>query len=84
MAMETKTFRGQSVNETTTGIWSTNNKLDLQYKWFCSDNCQAVENLIVEQGQVASWDGNNLISTLGDLGDCKANAGHCLMADGFL
>uniref|UniRef100_A0A915J9T3 Uncharacterized protein n=1 Tax=Romanomermis culicivorax TaxID=13658 RepID=A0A915J9T3_ROMCU len=79
--METKTFQGQFVNETISGIWSTNNKLDLQYKWCCFDNCQTVENLIVEEGQVASWDGNNLISTLGDLGGCKANAGHCVMAD---
>uniref|UniRef100_A0A915KJM3 Uncharacterized protein n=1 Tax=Romanomermis culicivorax TaxID=13658 RepID=A0A915KJM3_ROMCU len=41
-----------------------------------------VENLIIEEGKVASWDGNSLISTLGDLGGCKANASHCVMADG--
>uniref|UniRef100_A0A915JN12 Uncharacterized protein n=1 Tax=Romanomermis culicivorax TaxID=13658 RepID=A0A915JN12_ROMCU len=36
------------------------------------------------EGQVASWDGNSLISTHGDLGGCKANAGHCVMADGII
>uniref|UniRef100_A0A915HZQ0 Uncharacterized protein n=1 Tax=Romanomermis culicivorax TaxID=13658 RepID=A0A915HZQ0_ROMCU len=36
------------------------------------------------EGQVASWDGNNLINTLGDLGGCKANASHCVMADGVV
>uniref|UniRef100_A0A915K9F0 Prolactin receptor n=1 Tax=Romanomermis culicivorax TaxID=13658 RepID=A0A915K9F0_ROMCU len=37
-----------------------------------------------KKGQVASWDGNNLFSTLGDLGGCKANASHCFMADGVV
>uniref|UniRef100_A0A915HIS2 Uncharacterized protein n=1 Tax=Romanomermis culicivorax TaxID=13658 RepID=A0A915HIS2_ROMCU len=40
-----------------------------------------IENLIIEEGQIASWDGKTLIITLGDLGRCKANAGHCILDD---
>uniref|UniRef100_A0A915J6I7 Uncharacterized protein n=1 Tax=Romanomermis culicivorax TaxID=13658 RepID=A0A915J6I7_ROMCU len=36
------------------------------------------------EGPVASWDGNSHISILGDLRGCKANARHCVMADGVL
>uniref|UniRef100_A0A915L3P0 Uncharacterized protein n=1 Tax=Romanomermis culicivorax TaxID=13658 RepID=A0A915L3P0_ROMCU len=38
----------------------------------------------LEEGQVVSWDSNNVFSTLGDLGGCKANTHHCIKADGFI
>uniref|UniRef100_A0A915HI30 Uncharacterized protein n=1 Tax=Romanomermis culicivorax TaxID=13658 RepID=A0A915HI30_ROMCU len=41
-----------------------------------------VENLIIEEGKITLWDGKTLINTLGDLGSCKANAGHCVLDDG--
>uniref|UniRef100_A0A915KEW5 Uncharacterized protein n=1 Tax=Romanomermis culicivorax TaxID=13658 RepID=A0A915KEW5_ROMCU len=54
------------------------------YKWCRFDNCPTVENLIVEEEQVVSWDGESFISTISDLSSRKANAGHCVMADGVI
>uniref|UniRef100_A0A915IC61 Uncharacterized protein n=1 Tax=Romanomermis culicivorax TaxID=13658 RepID=A0A915IC61_ROMCU len=51
---------------------------------WCCTHCSSIDNLIIEEGQVASWDGNSLISTLGDLGGCWVTSDHCVLQDGVV
>uniref|UniRef100_A0A915KRW3 Peptidase A2 domain-containing protein n=1 Tax=Romanomermis culicivorax TaxID=13658 RepID=A0A915KRW3_ROMCU len=57
------------------GLYSTNHTLNVNYKWCCADVCKTVENFIIEEGQIASWDGSLVGSDLGDLGGCIASSG---------
>uniref|UniRef100_A0A915JLB2 Peptidase S1 domain-containing protein n=1 Tax=Romanomermis culicivorax TaxID=13658 RepID=A0A915JLB2_ROMCU len=57
------------------GLYSTNHTLNVNYKWCCTDVCKTVENFVIEEGQIASWDGSLVGSDLGDLGGCIASSG---------
>ena len=70
-------FSGKSLTPIESGIWTTNGKLIIHYKWCCYSVCQTVTNFIVEKGQVATVNGNELISDLGDIGSCNALSQGC-------
>ncbi len=72
------------LSESHSGIWSTNNTLTVEYVWCCQDHCTTVRNLIVEEGQLATFDGIHLSSNLGDLGGCKLNFGYCQTPEGTI
>uniref|UniRef100_A0A915K4A2 Uncharacterized protein n=1 Tax=Romanomermis culicivorax TaxID=13658 RepID=A0A915K4A2_ROMCU len=63
------------------GLWSTNRSLNVDYTWCCKDYCTTVENFVIEEGQIASWDGTSITSDLGDLGGCAPNSGQCINDD---
>uniref|UniRef100_A0A915KIE9 CCHC-type domain-containing protein n=1 Tax=Romanomermis culicivorax TaxID=13658 RepID=A0A915KIE9_ROMCU len=52
--------------------------------WCCKDVCTNVINILIEESQVASYDGNNILTDLGDVGGCKASADQCISAEGTI
>uniref|UniRef100_A0A915I5K4 Uncharacterized protein n=1 Tax=Romanomermis culicivorax TaxID=13658 RepID=A0A915I5K4_ROMCU len=53
-------------------------------QWCCKDVCTNVINILIEEGQVASYDGNNILTDLGNVGGCKASAGQCISTEGTI
>ncbi len=74
-------FRLFSLSERYPGVWITNNTLTVEYSWCCTDHCKSVRNLIIEKGQIATFDGRHLSSVLGDIGGCHARSGVCFNTD---
>ncbi len=66
------------------GLLSTENKLLVSYKWCCYDVCNSVSNLILEEGQIASLDGETANSDLGDISSCKLSSGVCHTIGGVI
>ncbi len=79
-----KLIRKFLLTEIYSGIWSTNNTLTVEYVWCCNDHCATVRNLFIEQGQIATFDGVHLSSSLGDIGGCIINSGYCEGNDGTI
>uniref|UniRef100_A0A915IAS5 C2H2-type domain-containing protein n=1 Tax=Romanomermis culicivorax TaxID=13658 RepID=A0A915IAS5_ROMCU len=58
--------------------------LETQSMCCCKDVCTNVINILIEGGQVASYDGNNTLTDLKDIGGCKASAGQCISIEGTI
>ncbi len=79
-----KTLQQFALTEIHSGIWSTNNTLTVEYVWCCTDHCTTVKNLIIEQGEIATFDGIHLSSSLGDPGGCGIEKGYCKGDEGTI
>ncbi len=67
----------QRLVEVASNFWSTNNTLQVEYKWCCYDVANSVENFFLEIGEVASIDGQRLVTDLQDLSSCRPTSGNC-------
>lgn len=84
IAIQRKIWKSQILKELSNGIWSTQNILQVHYKWCCYDVCTDSTNLILEAGEVGTLNGHQIISDLGDTGGCVASLGRCFTHDGLI
>jgi len=70
--------------EKSKGLWSSNMSLSVNYKWCCVPNCQNITNFFLEEGQIASFNGIDVITDLGDVAGCVATTGMCARDVKFL
>lgn len=77
-ANKTKLYNSQTLIKLNKHFWSTNNTLSVKFKWCCSDHCFSQNNFILEIGIISSYDGNLVLSDLGDTGGCWAQSGYCM------
>ena len=75
--VKTKIWNTTPLVELTTDFWSTNKTLDVTYHWCCYDHVNAVTNLFLEVGEVASLNGKQIISDLHDMSACTPSSGYC-------
>ena len=65
-------------------LWTTNNTLQVEFSWCCTDHCYSVENFILEKGEIATVDGQHLTSDLDDVGGCKVENEFCAHAEAII
>ncbi len=61
-----------------------NNTLVISYKYCCYDHCVESDNLLLEQGQIATFDGQILASDLGVLPGVRPLDGVRVQDDGVV
>lgn len=83
-AWRNHTHKDQNLIRLSDGVWSTNQSLHVDFSWCCHDNCQTIENLIVEEGIVATINGKEITTDLGDIGGCQLQDGECKHMDGIV
>ncbi|MCP4487011.1 MAG: hypothetical protein GY820_06790 [Gammaproteobacteria bacterium] len=76
-AVQNKRWHGRQMKLVSQGFWSTNLPDKVDFRWCCKDTCTSITNWFLAKGSIASTDGTHLISDLGDMGHCKADAGIC-------
>ncbi len=76
-ATQTKKWNDKYLVEVVPGLWSTNNTLEVSYRWCCYDVENVANNFFLEEGEVASIDGRKIVSDLQDLSACLPTSGHC-------
>jgi len=54
-------------------------RLVFQYKWCCLANCQNTSNFFIEEEQIASHDGVNWLTDLGDVVVVRQQKEHVLI-----
>uniref|UniRef100_A0A915I6J7 Uncharacterized protein n=1 Tax=Romanomermis culicivorax TaxID=13658 RepID=A0A915I6J7_ROMCU len=55
-----------------------------EYQWCCKSISTSATNLFMEVGQIASWEGQNVLSNWGDVGGCKATSRKWANQDGLI
>jgi hypothetical protein len=83
-AFETKTYNNQKLTERLPGLWTTNNVLNVEFKYCCYEHCNSASNLFIETGTVGTMDGVTLSSDLGDVGGCRSSSGQCTNSEGTI
>ncbi len=82
-AVSTKFWGNQPLFAIQEGVWATQNHLQIAYSYCCFDNCMSVKNLVVEKGEIATLDGKNIMTNLGNLPGCQwPSTGYCQTPDG--
>jgi len=77
--IQTENYRGSPMINVRTGVWRTNNTLNLKYEYCCTDVCSVVENALIQLGN--TFDGHTVSSNLGDVSACQAQSGSCVTDD---
>lgn len=83
-AIHQHVWQNVSLTEQQPGLWTTDNSLEVQYKYCCYDFCQSVSNFVLEKGEVSTLNNNHLASDLGNVGGCSAVTGYCRLGDGII
>jgi len=83
-SVRTKVFNNTKLSRIHEGFWSSNVTLQPKFEYCCSDVCTTVTNFFIESGQVASYDGMKISSSLGDIGGCQLLSGKCVTDDGII
>ena len=78
------TWKDKSLVQTYPTLWTTNNTLQVQFSWCCTDHCYSVENFILEKGEIATVDGQHLSSDLDDVGGCRIENEFCAHAEAII
>ncbi len=78
-AVQVKSWQGHNLIEIMPGFWSTNKTLFTRYKFCCNDFENSVTNFQLEEGEIASVDGERLVTDLQDISGCSSAAGDTVM-----
>ncbi len=83
-AIKRRAWRGKALVSISDKVAATNNTLVVSYKYCCYDHCVTSSNLLIEQGEIATFDGQLLATDLGVLPGVRPTDGVGVQEDGIV